>query len=664
MSTMQGSGVRVRETDESFTSYDVVSLGLAVPMMTKRGKVGEFNEVSASDFADIIGYDLDYSAGADSYLGLKSLLQSYSKVKVLRLNKDAYYGNVVVFRDGTFIQTNQITDPDLLEAVVCSRTREASAASSSPVSLPLNEPVKPGTFRLLVAGIQWAHDDGTTGALVVDGTHAGLVGTVNYSTGMTSITFPSGSSFPLAYVVQFTHDSDVAFIAHMESPGDWDDLAIRLSRYFETLESFATSSSVALTLADPVLEGTGSYRLENISGDVLATSGVVTDHVAPITGTGITGTINFATGAVALTFDAGTFPAAGYPMVLEHRYILNEAHFLFEVLRKVSVNGSDSYSVLESKRISFISTASDYAGSVAFENVTLVPKASLQVMKIGDTTPIDLLYGNDGTIPSASDLDFTKLKTSDFNMVCMNGLLGASLISAFVSFFSARGILVLYDVTNVQTSVAAAQYAASVVASERSMAFWRGDFVTVDGKRRCIYPSVKAALAYALMFKKTGTLNYPPAGYQFAAVAATELLVTDAEDNLQYLKVNKVNHIIDGPSGPVMWEQRTRYAAESDLSYANVVMTLSAVENRCKAFGANFNFRIITADILVAIKTGLEAIATDYLTAGFVWKCDFDIPSFDEVKASGARNMTIPTVVKVAEDGEEFTFDVHVVASA
>lgn len=657
---MKGSGVNVITIDESFQSFDTTNLAFMVPMMTKRGAVKKLTTVTGQNFKEKVGYDLAFNS---NYLGLSQLLNAVSRVEVMRINKDPKYGNVVIFADGSYYQTDDVVDFDALTAVQCLRDASKSTAAAA-FSGSVAETVKPGSLKIVVAGVVWAHDNGA-GGIVGDTGHLDITGTVNYTTGEVTVNFAAGyTSGTLGFQVQYIHNTDVALVIAMESPGDWDKLAIKVARYFETYENFATTGSLNFTLSDLVLEGSGTYRLEDVTGAVLATSGAPVAHVAPITGTGITGSINFTTGAVSLTFDPGTFPAAGFPKLLKHRYNRLDAFYSLEVYRRVEVGVTTTYQLLESKRISLDASLEDFVEEVEFDNIIVNAVGALSVMKVGDPTPIDLLYGDNGSMPSSAELDFTGIVPSQFSVICTNGIIGASMISEFVKFGVKYGKPVLWDIPNVKTFIAAKQYHDSVLASEMQMGYWICDYRTVGTKKYAVYPSIKAALALANMFRKTGYLNYPLAGYDYAAVDAEELLETDADLYPAELKLAKINYISRRSAGPVIWEHRTGYAFESDLSYGSTVFTHLALASRCKAFVDNFPFKFITADLLILLRSGLEQAIQDYVQKNFIWSGEVVVPSFDEVKKNGAREMDLYINVKYAEDGQEYALNFHLKAKA
>ena len=96
---------------------------------------------------------------------------------------------------------------------------------------------------------------------------------------------------------------------------------------------------------------------------------------------------------------------------------------------------------------------------------------------------------------------------------------------------------------------------------------------------------------------------------------------------MQYLKVNKVNYIINKGSGPVFWEQRTSYAYESDLSYENAITTLLMVIARTKSLGDNFTFLLMDQSELDMLASGLEDIKNEFASRGYIWSFTYKLPT-------------------------------------
>lgn len=671
MAGMRGSGVYTTEVDESFQSFDTVNLRFMVPMMTKKGEVGKINTVSISDFKKKVGYDIEYNG---NYLGLGLLLGAMTQVDVFRMNKDAKYGNVAIFNDGTSYSVEGVEDLDVMEAAECLRVEEGlivpgAVPETDPAALEyaVAETIKPESVYIRVGSpgtLLIATDDGE-GVIVPEAGYPGITGTVNYATGVVALAIPGAllASLPDTEAsMTYVHDADLALIAAMKTPGDWDDLAVRLSRYYEQHESIEPDAAVSVVLPRALSSLTGAYRLKDVSGNIIATTGSLSGNTWTVAGAGgvvITGTVARDTKTVTLTLPSSMVSSG--PVVLTHEFIQEDPYFLVEVLQAVVVGQSTSYRVSEYARVSFSPTLENYVDTVTFNDLQL---KLVGPVSFTSTSEIAMLYGDDGDIPSAMEVDFAGVDPSSFNMICMNGVIGSSMVSRFIQHFEAYNKITLFDIPNVTTFVAAKLYADMVYASKNAMAYWVSDLRTIGTKEYSIYPSVNAALTYAKMFRSSGYLNYPPAGYQYAGVAAEKLLVTDSGIHGAQLKIAKINYITMRSAGPVIWEHRTRYAFESDLSYASTVVSLIALQSRCKSFADNFPFRFVTPELLIQLRSGLEAIMTDYLQRGFIWLGEVVIPSFDEVKQSGARFMDIYCNVKFAEDGQEFTFNFHVKAKA
>ncbi len=162
---------------------------------------------------------------------------------------------------------------------------------------------------------------------------------------------------------------------------------------------------------------------------------------------------------------------------------------------------------------------------------------------------------------------------------------------------------------------------------------------------------------YANMFNSYGTLNYPPAGYTYGNVAVSNLLTTDFYLYGDQLKTQKINYQKIGSLGPVMWEQRNRYALESDLSYISTVFILRELKNRVVNFFSQFNFRFTTPSVLLTMTSGLQTILAGMQAANFLVGYKFQIPSYREAQAAG-RLLTVKISVSVISDAEEIQIDV------
>lgn len=84
------SSVYVNITDKTFQTGGTQELRPIIPMLTVKGELG-LNRVTAQNFKDIVGYNLDYNA---NYLGLSQILSKVTYAYVWRLNQGASCGNI------------------------------------------------------------------------------------------------------------------------------------------------------------------------------------------------------------------------------------------------------------------------------------------------------------------------------------------------------------------------------------------------------------------------------------------------------------------------------------------------------------------------------------------------------------------------------------------
>ena len=97
------SGVYYSLTDNSIRLGGGSGFGGVVPMYTMKGPVGELISVTAQDYRDKLGYDLEYNPG---YLGLDTMLASVVRLNVLRMNINPAIGWRAWKRSGSTLTDN------------------------------------------------------------------------------------------------------------------------------------------------------------------------------------------------------------------------------------------------------------------------------------------------------------------------------------------------------------------------------------------------------------------------------------------------------------------------------------------------------------------------------------------------------------------------------
>lgn len=266
--------------------------------------------------------------------------------------------------------------------------------------------------------------------------------------------------------------------------------------------------------------------------------------------------------------------------------------------------------------------------------------------------------GSNGEDPTISSLDLSILDYYDINIAIMNGIISLPLINKVAQkcetnlislFFDAPAFTKYSDLASWQSNLYNTEYAQLDSVPDQEYLEEIGEFF--------VWPSVNTLLIYAEMFNRYGHINFPPAGYTYGNIVTTKLLKTDFHLYRDELKTNRMNYQWKGPNGPVRWEQRTRYATESDLSYSSTVFILRDLRARLITFMNNFNFRFTTPTDLLNIKTGLTTILSDFKTRYFLVDYSLEVP--DYATAQESRENQILISVQVIKDGEVWDIGVE-----
>jgi hypothetical protein len=151
---------------------------------------------------------------------------------------------------------------------------------------------------------------------------------------------------------------------------------------------------------------------------------------------------------------------------------------------------------------------------------------------------------------------------------------------------------------------------------------------------------------------------YPPAGFTYGTIAVENLIECDYENYGDELKTNRINWQRTKNRGSVMWEQRTTYALSTDLSYIAPNFIVDGLREQIVDFEEQFNFRYTSPTDLLNQESGLKQILDDYVTKGFVFKYELDVPTYAEAQAAG-RTLTIKIGVAIAKDSEVIIINVN-----
>jgi hypothetical protein len=640
MASFKGSGVYTTLTDSSFSAATVAAAVTGIfPMLTKKG--GTFTTVTAANFQDKVGYDLAYNPG---YLGLKTALQNVASITVMRLNKNATVQNLILFQSGRYSFYTGILDPTTIGTAVLAVT-DGPYTTLTTVTRPQIPYITVNTLKIYDVSVPAtpvlvAHDTGA-GAIVADA-GSGVTGTVAY-TGSPTFTLNYTGTKTLS--ATYTPAEVVAVAIPGSSAGSWGPIFATVSQALKTVNA-ATAASV------PLGEAVVSSSTKIYSAGVLVAHDNAGTLVADNT-SGVAGTVNSSTGVITFSVQPTTsLLSVAYTPASSTNY----------TLAVYQASGVSAYTPLESQDFSTVLTDSNALGKLIWSNITPILVSGFTSAKTfgSAASPLPLLGGSDGALMLASDINSALLDSRSETFIIMNGITSSAYANVFLNYADIKQrFRVLVDAPAFSTYDATAGWkVANLKATNRGALYAVPDYVASDIGPLPLWPSVKVFMAYANMYSKAGVLKYPVAGYQFGATTATSLLTTDFSLHEAELKLNKVNYVKIGSQGPVIWEERSLYGLESDLSYNYVTFILDDLSASLKSFMSNYTFRLITPDDMQRIQVGLSAIVNANITARFLWTGKVEVPSWASILASGVRQATIPVTVQVAQDGEEWTVNV------
>jgi hypothetical protein len=345
--------------------------------------------------------------------------------------------------------------------------------------------------------------------------------------------------------------------------------------------------------------------------------------------------------------------------------------------------GGGAYSVRMRKEFSLYEDSPIFYKKVSFGDLAIYLKgdAFIDTFTGAFTDGASPWYSLDGgsngsksLVPADINAIGTILVNSGANVVPLNGVtVDASLVSAFIDVCGSQLKSVFVDVPDLTADTLDTgvytpnddlisyenchDWVSGLRRSEYAQAVAVPDRVATESGVVYLWPSASLFKIYAKMYADYGSVNYPPAGYTYGAVSGSNLLQSDFNLYGDELKTDRINYQMVGPRGPVMWEQRTLYALDSDLSYANTVFILRDLRERILIFMANFNFRYTTPMELLNIQSGLEAILSEFKSNYFLVNYVLKVPTFEEAQAAG-RNLDILLDVSVVSDAEVITIGV------
>ena len=264
---------------------------------------------------------------------------------------------------------------------------------------------------------------------------------------------------------------------------------------------------------------------------------------------------------------------------------------------------------------------------------------------------------------SAADLDTSVLDTCGDNILLMNGLTDLKVVNRIVSKCQALKIHAFVDIPAYSAYIDAETWANKVT---------RGEYIAVAGRPDqavgpndgviYVYPSVNYGCIFAAMMKNYGNLCFPPAGPTYGIISADDLITCDYEMYQNELKTNRINWQRTNSLGTMMWEQRTTYSLNTDLSYIAPVFIVDDLSDQIVTFERQFNFRYMTRSDLLTQESGLTSIFDSFVTKGFVFAYEIKMPTYEEAQRSG-RVLRVPLKVQIAKDSEVIELELEITNS-
>lgn len=574
----KASGVYLTITDNSIQTSGGVQMKVVVPMRTLKGDLG-LNRVTATNFEDILGYDLNYNS---NYYGLRNILSYVTYADVWRVNQKAYFGNAYVTKTTTEGVTTYSVDHEmevndfdtLIENV---DTNEVVLGTRYPTEANVNVRIRPAykqVFFTSNASVTVSTPDINFSSVYVDdGQISSAIKICDLNGNVIAVVGSQGTGGIHQILDYYNHS--VVLGTFQKNNDDTVTLTI-----YQTLENSVPNTVLA--------HGT-MYRLDYFGHTDC------TLQTQNITNTSIINNYSFS---------------------------LDE-------------NSEDYW-----KNVDFGYDVQFFTKETSYDdNKGLVQFQQWQQLSEGSV--------GDG-IEDVLSLDTSVLDSSGDNILAFNGYTtDTAIINKILTKCESLKIHAFVDAPAYKEYSKLLEWKQGVYASEYASIGCRPD--VVNGIY--VYPSVSYVQIYSNMMSKQGNLNYPPAGITYGTIPTSNLLTCDYEMYADEMKTNRLNWQRIKSNTAVMWEQRTTYALNSDLSYIAPTFIIDDLSQRLIDFESNFNFRYMTRDDILLQQTGLTSILDEFVSNNFLYSYELKMPTYEEAQ-KGGRTLNIPINVVIMKDSE------------
>lgn len=687
----KASGVYLTITDTSFTSGGTESMKIVVPMLTTKGDIG-ITRVTAKTYESLVGYDLSYNS---NYYGLKKLLENMSYIDVWRLNQNAKMANAYfesadsekAYDDDceTFEEIKN-RDPQPLIAAghkyvgdwqtsaikftpTESSTTQANENPSSTVSQTITLDDVSSTEKTIyddseiysgcvfynssdnsIVGIIKANSDNSLKVYkVVDGEI--VDDTITYST---TNTWTDGTNFFDSSMLTMEKPEGEAgtpvSIGKVRSYNS--EFYTNVSNYWFKAEGFSSTSIVASTTAVT-------------DEDIIAALDSASDiEISFVTYTSVASIEDNSIGDASWTDSVLTITL--YDSMSKDTFwnIHTIPSTIVDWTMTVSKYESETYTVQNTYDFSTDTSSDIYWENVDFGDIQLFINGSIPSTMESIRSYFILEGGSNGDNSLiAASIDVSPLDTCGDNICLMNGITNYKIANRIASKCQSSKIHCFVD---------APAYTSYIDLETWAKKITNGEYIAIgakpdqsedeDGNTIYVYPSVNYGLIFTSMYSNFSSLCYPPAGPTYGLISADDLLETDYEMYKNELKTNRINYQTTNSLGSMMWEQRTTYSLNTDLSYIAPVFIIDALSEQIVDFERQFNFRYMTKSDLLNQDSGLRAIFDSFVTKNFVYDYKINMPTYEEAQAAG-RTLTIPMKVQVMKDSEVIELELEITNS-
>ncbi len=691
------SGVYLHITDSSFITGGASNLMTVIPMTTVKGKIG-INDVSATTYKDVLGYDMKYNS---NYYGLEKILQKVSHAYVWRLNQNAKLANAFFATttsdkeynpDANSFEDIIKTDPAPVLAVAHKDVGDWETAAikfkpTEDVDVIVNNnatPAIPQTIEFadintneirelyenevlgscifynssdnsIVGIIKKNYEDEWKVYRVVDGeivddvietvttrTNVWSDGTNFYNGNVEVISEPSGeATVPVSIGIVRTTGG------HFYQKVD--------TNWYEVIK-FTLDS---ILLSDTVVTDTDIITALEAATDITISYIQYTETTTEVKEIRSVGSAEFDENKLTITLVKNMSSDSYWSVHTLPSSIKNWT------MVYASYDGRN-YNIKSEVEFSFDVESEVYIDNVDFGDIQIYAEQSFPSTWEAIRDYITLEGGSNGDkVINSIDIDVNAIEDAPTtpNIMLMNGLTDYRVVNRLANKCISKKIHLFADAPAYNSYVDTYAWSKKIIQNEYVAIGTRPDQeVDADGKTFYIYPSVNYAGIFANMLSNYGSLCYPPAGSTYGVIEASDLLKCDYANFANEMKTYRMNWQLSDNNGTVMWEQRTTYAKNTDLSYIAPVFIVDDLSDQLVSYERMFNFRYMSRTDLLNQESGITDILDGFVKKGFISRYELVIPTFDEAQKAG-RTLTIKIGVAIAKDSEVINIELELLSA-